>query len=198
MTPTTHPGRCSFACAVATFFTLAAGLVCAQTIHAQSDPVHTRVVLGAGASWAGGGVETSAGMGLAGHVGMRHQRGAYSVSLRAGMNGGGGSRFRAPGGNLHDRFDELALLVGRDFYRTEVAQVTLSAGLAAVDGERVISEAGGGARNVGFGTKIGFPLQVAVSAPGPKSGFGLTVHVNLNAEEVFGAVTATYLIGLDR
>lgn len=126
MTRTAHAALRSFARIAAAISTL--GTLAGPTnAHAQSDPVHTRVVIGAGASWAGSGAETSAGMGLAGHVGMRHQRGAYSLSLRAGMNGGGGSRFRAPGGNLHDRFDELALLVGRDFYRTEASQVVLSA-----------------------------------------------------------------------
>lgn len=78
------------------------------------------------------------------------------------------------------------------------AQVVLSAGLAAVEGERVVREAGGGARTAGFGTELGLPLEVAVSAPGPKTGFGVTLHVNLSAEEVFGALTATYLIALDR
>ena len=196
MTPT-RPALHSFARAAAAISMLSAFLGTAD-VYAQDDPVHTRVVIGAGVSFAGAGPETNAGIGLGGHVGMRHQRGDYVFSLRAGMNGGGVAPISVPSGSLRDRFDELALLVGRAFYRTDASQVVLSAGLAAVEGERVIREAGGGARTVGFGTEVGFPLQLALSAPGPTTGFGLAVHVNLNAEEIFGAVTATYLIGLDR
>lgn len=164
-------------------------------LDGQEVPPHTRVVLGAGVSFAGAGPASRSGPGLAGHVGLRHQRGHYVFSARAGMNGGGSSPIRVPGGGLRDRFDELAILGGYAVHRGEDSQVVLSAGLAAVSGERVETDSEGSAATVPFNAQIGLPVQLALSAPGASSGLGLVVHLNLNPEEVFGAVTATYLIG---
>jgi hypothetical protein len=121
-------------------------------------------------------------------------------AARAGVNGGGtadGTAFDTQF-VVRDRFDEVALLVGYAGHRSERSQIVLSAGLAAVSGERVVSGDGDGTRIEAFDTRIGFPLQLALAAPGPGSGLGLVVHANLNPEEVFGAVTAMYLIGFDR
>ena len=165
-------------------------------LSGQDIAPHTRVVVGAGVSFAGAGPASRAGPGLAGHVGLRHQRGGYVFSARAGMIGGGSSPIRIPGG-LRDRFDELAIMAGYAVHEGEGSQVVISAGLAAVSGERVETGSDGGAATVPFATRIGLPFQLALSAPGATSGLGLAVHLNVNPEEVFGAVTATYLIGRD-
>lgn len=181
----------------ATTCAMLCALIAAAPVHAQNNNVHTRVVLGGGVSFAGDGPATNGGAGLAGHIGLRHQRRNYVFGARAGMNGGGTYQTTLAGG-LRDRFDEIAALVGYAVHRSETAQVVLSTGLAAVSGERVEVGPGGGASNAPFDTRIGLPLQVALSSPAGRSGLGLVVHANLNAEEAFGAITATYLIGFGR
>lgn len=183
---------------IVTSFVVAA-LVLAAPVQAQSESVHTELVVGGGISFAGGSPTTSAGPGLAGHTGLRHQRENLVFSVRAGTNYGGTAPTTIPGG-LRDRFDEAALMAGYAVHRSENAQVVLSAGVASVSGERVGTgpEPHFGTTNVAFKTQVGVPLQMALSGAGGGSGFGLTAHVNLNPEEVFGAVTVTYLIGLGR
>lgn len=193
MTTATHPGLSALTRAAATTCILTT--IVFTPVHAQD--VYTRGVLGAGVSMAGGGPATNAGAGISGHAGLRHQRGSYVLSARVGMNVGGSAHTTLRGG-LRDRFDEIAVLVGYAVHGGESSQIVLSTGLAAVSGERVAGEEGDSAGNEAFGTRIGLPLQLALSTPGPGSGFGLVVHANVNGEEVFGAVTATFLIGFDR
>ncbi len=186
---------------IATFCVLAA-LVVARPVQAQDERVHTRLVVGGGVSFAGGDSVTIGGHGLAGHVGLKHQRESLVFSIRVGTNYGGIARTSHAGGllagRLRDRFDEVALMAGYAVYKSENSQVVLSAGVASVSGERV----GTGpaphfsTTNVPFKARVGVPLQMTISAPGGGSGFGLTAHANLNPEEVFGAVTVTYLIRL--
>ena len=184
---------------IATFCVLAAPVV-AGPVQAQGERVHTQGAVGGGLSFAGGSPPTSAGAGLAGHAGLRHQRENLVFSVRAGTNYGGTAPTDLAGG-LRDRFDEVALMVGYALlHREGGSQVVLSAGVASVSGERVGTGPAPffGTGNVPFKTRVGIPLQMSFSAPGGGSGFGLTAHANLNPEEVFGAVTATYLIGLGR
>ena len=176
-----------------------AALLQARPAQAQGERAHTQVVLGGGVSFAGGSPPTSAGAGLAGHAGLRHQREDLVFSVWAAMHHGGSAPATVPGG-LRDSFDELALMAGYAVHRSGNSQVVLSAGIASVSGERVGTGPAPffGQANVPFKTRIGFPLQMTLSAPGGGSGFGLTAHANLNPEEVFGAVMVTYLIGLGR
>lgn len=168
----------------------------AAPASAQAARQTSWVILGGGASLAGGDDETSSGVGLAGHVGLAHQRGPFLVSFRAGMNGGGTTgEHVGGGGTLRDRFDEVALLAGYAVHRAEGSQVVLSTGIAAVSGERVGAiDLGRG--NVPFDTRIGLPLQLDIWNPAAATSFGISLHANFNAEEVFGALTVTYLIGL--
>jgi hypothetical protein len=113
------------------------------------------------------------------------------------MHNGGSARTSSPG-RLRDSFNEVALLAGYAVHRSENSQVVFSAGIASVSGYRVARSPAPDLNtiNVPFRTQVGVPLQVMVSAPRGGSGFGLTAHANLNPEEVFGALTVTYLIGL--
>lgn len=174
-----------------------AALVLAPPIQAQGDRVHTHLVVAGGVSFAGGDSATDAGPGLAGHVGLKHQRERLVFFLRAGTNYGGTAPVDIPGG-LRDRFDEVALLAGYAVHRSATSQVALAAGIASVSGERVGTGPAPafGTTNVAFRARVGVPLQMTISGPGGGSGFGLTAHANLNPEEAFGAVTVTYLIGL--
>ena len=174
-------------------------LAVVRPVQAQGDRIHTRLVVGAGVSGAGGDSATSAGAGFAGHLGVKHQRDRLVLSIRAGTNYGGTAPVNVPGG-LRDRFDEVALMAGYAVHRSGDSQVVLSAGMAAVSGERV----GTGpaphfaTTNVPFESTIGVPVEVLVSAPTGRSGFGLAAHVNINPEELYGTVTVTYLIGFGR
>lgn len=173
-----------------------AALVLARPVQAQGERIHTHLVVAGGVGFAGGDSVTGAGHGLAGHVGLKHQRERLVFSIRAGTNYGGTAPNNILGG-LRDRFDEVALLAGYAVHKSENSQVVLSAGVASVSGERVGTGAAPafGTTNVPFKARVGVPLQMTISAPGGGSGFGLTAHANLNPEEVFGAVTVTYLIG---
>lgn len=187
-------------CATSGIATLGAlvALAVARPVQAQHERIHTHLVVAGGLSFAGGDSATTADAGLAGHVGLQHQRARLAFLARAGTNYGGTSPITVPGGRLRDRFDELALLAGYAVYRSENSQVLLMAGIAAVSGERVGTGPYRGPANVSFTSRAGVPLQMTISAPGGGSGFGLTAHADLNREEVFGAVTVTYLIGLGR
>jgi hypothetical protein len=175
------------------------GLAVARPVQAQGERIHTQFVVGGGLSFAGGDSVTDAGEGLAGHLGVRHQRERVLLSVRLGTNYGGTAPVNVPGG-LRDRFDEVALMAGYAVYHSEKSLVVLSAGIASVSGERVGTGPAPhfGTSNVPFEARVGVPLQMTMSAPGGGSGFGLTAHVNLNREEVFGAFTVTYQIGLGR
>lgn len=183
---------------IAMIYVLAA-LVVAGPAQAQSENVHTQAVVGGGVSFAGGDSVTRAGPGLAGHVGLIHQRESFVLSVQVGTNYGGSAATYLAGG-LRDRFDEIALMAGYAVQRSQSSQVVLAVGVASVSGERVGTGPGPhfGTTNVPFRARVGVPLQIAVSAPGGGSGWGMTAHGNLNQEEVFGAVTVRYLIGLDR
>jgi hypothetical protein len=153
----------------------------------------TRMVLGAGFGFAGGDGPTKAGAGVTAHAGLSHQRGPLVFALRAGSMAGGSTGQRIPGGGtLHDRFDELGLLAGYEIFRQPGSHAVLSAGIAAVAGERVALDGRG---NRPFATRPGIPLQLDISNPDAARSVGLGVHVNLNAEEVFGTMTVRYLIG---
>lgn len=178
-----------------------AALMLSEPVQAQTRgrSVHNQVVIGGGVSLAGGDSVTRAGPGLAGHVGLIHQRERLVLSVQAGTNYGGSASTNLAGG-LRDRFDEIALLVGRAIHRSQSSQVVLAAGVASVSGERVGTGPAPffGRTNVPFRSRIGVPLQIAFSPPGGGSGLGMTAHVNVNQEEVFGAVSVRYLIGLNR
>jgi hypothetical protein len=171
-------------------------LAVAKPIQAQTEHSHTRLVLGGGFSFAGGDPVTRGGPGLAGHLGLQHQRGSLLFSLRVGTNYGGIAPLRVPFGALPDRFDEFALTAGHAVHRSENSQVVLLAGVASVSGERV-GTGPFGLTNVPFKTTIGVPIQMTVSAP-RDSGFGLAAHINLSPEQVFGTVTVIYLIASGR
>lgn len=172
-------------------------LAVARPVQAQHERIHTHLLVAGGLSFAGGDSATTADAGLAGLVGLQHQRARLAFLARAGTNYGGSAPVNIPGG-LRDRFDELALLAGYAVHRSEKSQVLLMAGIATVSGERVGTGPYRGPANVPFKSRAGVPLQMTISAPGGGSGFGLTAHADLNREQVFGAVTVTYLIGLDR
>jgi hypothetical protein len=165
----------------------------------RAERVHTQLIVGGGLSFAGGDSVSSAGAGLAGHLGLRHQRENLVFSIRVGTNYGGSADVNIPGG-LRDRFDEIALMAGYAVHISKSSQIVLSSGVASLWGERV----GTGpaphfaTTNVPFQTTVGVPVQMTVSAPDGTSGLGLTVHANLNPEEVYGALTVTYLIALGR
>lgn len=195
------PMRPRFATSRITTCSVLAAVVVASPVQAQDERAHTRVVVGGGVSFAGGDSVTIGGHGFAGHVGLQHQRENLVFSIRVGTNYGGVARTLRGGGllagRLRDRFDEIALMAGYAVYKSDNSQVVLSAGLASVSGERVGTGPAPsfGTTNVPFAARVGVPLQLAISAPGGGSDFGLTVHANLNPEEAFGAFTVTYLIG---
>jgi hypothetical protein len=170
----------------------------AQPALAQPNPTEEerpppRIVLGAGFGFAGGDGPTRAGRGLTGHAGLAQQRGPIVFALRFGMTAGGNTGKRVSGGGtLHDRFDEAAVLAGYEIHREPGSQVVLSTGIAVVSGERVAPD---GRANRSFPTRIGVPIHLDLGKPGGGRSLGLGVHVNVNAEQLFGTVTIRYLIG---
>jgi hypothetical protein len=164
-----------------------AALAMARPGHAQDEPPHTRLVLGLGINIAGGDSLTRAGPGPAGQLGLIHQRDKLAFAIRLTSNSSGSEALSVPVGT-GDHFDEFALMAGYSVYRSEKSQMVLTSGVAYISGER---------SNVEFETTIGVPIQLLISAPGGRSGFGLSLNANLNREEVFGGFTVTYLLGLD-
>lgn len=173
-------------------------VLAATPLQAQRGSASTDLIFGAGLSLAGGDTVTSGGLGLAGHIGLRYRTHGLVLSVRAGTNFGGSDPTVRIAGGLRDRFDELAATVGYVVHDQDDSRIILSTGLASVSGERVGTgpEPGFGKANVPFTATLGVPVQIDMTKLGGNPNLGLTVQGNVNSEEVFGAVTATYAIGL--